>query len=1206
MDPFIQVLASQPPSFIHQLDAYQHLSSNEDSGMVNMFCGTGKTITFGSILTKYNKSCIFVPNLNLAKQHLIDLVESGKNFGAFPIVNKEFSNRHILVVGSDRTMKNSVKKEIIVSTTPKIIKDFFNKDGKKLVICLFQSSAKLLQVMKKNNFNFDCSILDEGHGTTTDNKSYFYDKDNEYHSLLGRKLTFTATITEEMTEEKYGNILFEYNMSDAIENKTIKDYQVIIPIYGGNIEDENDEFHERIRINNLLQTIAINKISGMILFHRYSDCKDEVYTSANSYLKSMETIFYEEKAKLEGKYDYLRGKKFQFDNVSGSENKETTKRIKHFESRDENTIAFLSNCRVLGEGTDIKKVHGVAFIDPKNSVRDIIQNIGRAMRIDNTYDYPATIFVPVFINTDKVEEEVGDVEDIDVKIDNKITKEAFKRVLSVLGALKENDKELLLELQHSSCRNKPHPKPTTTGDGVVKNNGDGGVGDNDVGDDGDGGVENNGDGGVGDNDVGDVGDSDDGAGVGGNDDSDSDDGAGVGGNDDSDDDDSDSHNEDDVGGNVKFKNNVPKKKKVHYYIDDTLLKCWHINTTDLKQHIDNQVDVMITKWISGENEVRWFENLKQVKKFMNDNGRRPNEKKEGEKYLGSWVSNQLKYRKNNQYSMADENRREAWDDFVNDDKYREYFMTDEDEWFENLKQVKKFIDDNGRRPYPHKEEVKGEKSLGKWVSYQITNRKNNQYCMADEKRRVAWDKFVENNKELFMSNEEEWFETLENVKKFIEKNKKRPLEKSEIKEEKTLGSWISNQLKNRKKYENNNEDGHSMKNETIRDAWDKFIENNKELFMSNEEEWFETLENVKKYIEKNKKKPSQHSKTATNEEKTLGNWVSDQLKNRKKYEANNGDGKAMKNETIRDTWDAFVKDDKYREYFCDLYEHRAIKKWRTHINTAKEICDKKGLDYKTYKPTQRIKIGSDINNYRNAMKGLGRCKVYDSVTKMVNDIFPEWFNVETIILTKSVKISPKRQSQTTNKGEYNNSQYQELNQRMMIQRSTTTKQMFEDNQQLWEAYHKCRDESFKGYKEQERIPVNMVIREIEKIGDRKLKILDLGCGRNKIREHFKGTKIDITGYDHVSYNGSVVCDISKLPEEDESIDICVLSHSLMGSNKREYIEEAKRVLRYRGYLMIADNIKLYEEVKEIVKDMKTEEEYKRDDEKYFLIKLSKE
>jgi superfamily II DNA or RNA helicase len=42
--------------------------------------------------------------------------------------------------------------------------------------------------------------------------------------------------------------------------------------------------------------------------------------------------------------------------------------------------AVLSNCRILGEGVDIRAVDSVALLDPKGAPHDIVQAIGRALR----------------------------------------------------------------------------------------------------------------------------------------------------------------------------------------------------------------------------------------------------------------------------------------------------------------------------------------------------------------------------------------------------------------------------------------------------------------------------------------------------------------------------------------------------------------------------------------------------------------------------------------------------------------------------------------------------------------------------------------------------------------------------------------------------------------------------------------------------------
>ena len=63
----------------------------------------------------------------------------------------------------------------------------------------------------------------------------------------------------------------------------------------------------------------------------------------------------------------------------------------------EDTRGILSNCACLGEGVDVPVLDGVAFIDPKRSMVDIIQAVGRVIR--KAAGKPlGTIVIPVFID----------------------------------------------------------------------------------------------------------------------------------------------------------------------------------------------------------------------------------------------------------------------------------------------------------------------------------------------------------------------------------------------------------------------------------------------------------------------------------------------------------------------------------------------------------------------------------------------------------------------------------------------------------------------------------------------------------------------------------------------------------------------------------------------------------------------------------------
>ena len=158
--------------------------------------------------------------------------------------------------------------------------------------------------------------------------------------------------------------------------------------------------------------------------------------------------------------------------------------------------------------------------------------------------------------------------------------------------------------------------------------------------------------------------------------------------------------------------------------------------------------------------------------------------------------------------------------------------------------------------------------------------------------------------------------------------------------------------------------------------------------------------------------------------------------------------------------------------------------------------------------------------------------------------------------------------------------------------------MFIKEPNLWTLYHDCRDFSFKGYDNQDEIPINKIIKYLETINNfinywgkkykvffaetktkHKLTILDLGCGRNLIYQYFKDNKkMTIIGYDYISFNDSIKCDISNLPDDDDSIKICIYSQSLMGFNWKEYLNEAVRVLEYNGEIIISESTERYETI----------------------------
>ncbi|WP_327241057.1 DEAD/DEAH box helicase [Streptomyces sp. NBC_01320] len=92
--------------------------------------------------------------------------------------------------------------------------------------------------------------------------------------------------------------------------------------------------------------------------------------------------------------------------------------------------AVLSNCRVLGEGVDIRAVDSVALLDPKGSAVDIVQAIGRALRQKPGQGKIATLIVPVFLAQGEQPEDM-------------FTSSSYRPLVKVLEGLRAHDERAI-------------------------------------------------------------------------------------------------------------------------------------------------------------------------------------------------------------------------------------------------------------------------------------------------------------------------------------------------------------------------------------------------------------------------------------------------------------------------------------------------------------------------------------------------------------------------------------------------------------------------------------------------------------------------------------------------------------------------------------------------------------------------------------------
>ena len=190
-------------------------------------------------------------------------------------------------------------------------------------------------------------------------------------------------------------------------------------------------------------------------------------------------------------------------------------------------------------------------------------------------------------------------------------------------------------------------------------------------------------------------------------------------------------------------------------------------------------------------------------------------------------------------------------------------------------------------------------SLCSWISNQLTNREKCQQIMSNKEFRDIWDAFKIEHRKYLKSYEENWLDKLDEVKSFFKIHKKRPSTIAKDEKEKVLGKWISDQIQNREKSQK------IMSNEKIRDIWDAFKIEHRKYLKSNEENWLDKLEEAKSFFEIHGKRPL--TKAKDENEKELGQWISNQIQNRENCRYN------MYKEEFRDIWDAFISE--HVEYF---------------------------------------------------------------------------------------------------------------------------------------------------------------------------------------------------------------------------------------------------------------------------------------------------
>ncbi|XP_078051703.1 ribosomal RNA-processing protein 8 [Augochlora pura] len=191
--------------------------------------------------------------------------------------------------------------------------------------------------------------------------------------------------------------------------------------------------------------------------------------------------------------------------------------------------------------------------------------------------------------------------------------------------------------------------------------------------------------------------------------------------------------------------------------------------------------------------------------------------------------------------------------------------------------------------------------------------------------------------------------------------------------------------------------------------------------------------------------------------------------------------------------------------------------------------------------------------------------------------------LEGILAAKQTQVKPKKEITKMNPlrermmSKLKASRFRYLNETMYSSESLESKKYFKDDPDSFTAYHE-------GYKQQvAQWPVNpldVIISSIKKMPKDYI-IADFGCGEARLSA---SVPQKVHSFDFVSLNENVTaCDMAHTPLLASSVQVVVFCLSLMGTNLKDYIIEANRILKQDGILKIAEVESRFDRVEDFIK-----------------------
>ena len=446
---------AQPQPRHHQEEAREAVVQGfrtADRGQLIMACGTGKTYVTLWVKEAINARCtlVLVPSLGLLSQ----LLREWTFAAATPFeVLCVCSDQTVGTKGNDEAIHSVAELAFPVTSDSRDVMRLLSGPGNRVVFSTYQSSAVIVAAQADPAIPaFDLLVADEAHRCAGKVGSDFAAILDNSQIRADKRLFATATprtyssAVRKAAEGRgidivgmdnvalFGEVLYALPFGRAIEQKLLTDYRVVIigvddPTIAQwiskralvntdtGIDTDSESLAAQI---GLLKVIKDYDLKRVISFHGRVNRAEAFITELQ---ETMKWIGEEHRPTGTLRTNYVSG------NMPASRRRVKLDQLKAIGAMER---GLLSNARCLSEGVDVPTLDGVAFIDPRRSQVDIIQAVGRAIRLSSDKKI-GTIVLPVFLEVGRSAEDT-------------IEASHFKPIWDVLNALRAHDDVLADEL----------------------------------------------------------------------------------------------------------------------------------------------------------------------------------------------------------------------------------------------------------------------------------------------------------------------------------------------------------------------------------------------------------------------------------------------------------------------------------------------------------------------------------------------------------------------------------------------------------------------------------------------------------------------------------------------------------------------------------------------------------------------------------------